>query len=122
MVQLHVHPPALSARPGERPEVTRLARHQAAHGELVTNLRHALVRPEDDRGRRLIALLDGTRDRDALAKELGDADALERSLDGLAQLALIMSARQMSTTFDGLRVTVENRLRRPRGGSGWPGI
>jgi hypothetical protein len=61
------------------------------------------VRIEDDLGRRLLALLDGTRDRDALAAELraflaqrgeqlSDADlrdGLERSLQGLARLALL---------------------------------
>ena len=36
----------------------------------MTNLRHASVRIEDDLGRRLVTLLDGTRDRAALAAEL----------------------------------------------------
>ena len=69
---------------------------------MVTNLRHASVRIEDDLGRRLVTLLDGTRDRAALAAELraflverGEPvpddlpDGLERSLQGLARLALI---------------------------------
>jgi hypothetical protein len=60
------------------------------------------VRIEDDLGRRLVTLLDGTRDRAALAAELrawlvergapvpDDLEAgLERSLQGLARLALI---------------------------------
>ena len=68
----------------------------------MTNLRHTQVRIEDDLGRRLVTLLDGTRDRGALAAELraflvdrGDpapadlADALDRSLQGLARLALL---------------------------------
>jgi hypothetical protein len=68
----------------------------------VTNLRHTRVRIEDDLGRRLVTLLDGTRDRAALAAELrafladrGDpvpADlpvALDRSLQGLARMALL---------------------------------
>jgi hypothetical protein len=68
----------------------------------VTNLRHASVRIEDDLGRRLVTLLDGSRDRAALAAELRThllaqgrpvpadlADSLERSLQGLARLALL---------------------------------
>jgi hypothetical protein len=60
------------------------------------------VRIEDDLGRRLVTLLDGTRDRAALAADLRAflaergrpvpddlADSLERSLRGLAQLALL---------------------------------
>ena len=44
----------------------------------------------DELGRRLICLLDGTRDRHALLRELGrPADELERSLEGLARLALL---------------------------------
>ena len=69
----------------------------------MTNLRHATVRIEDDLGRRLVTLLDGTRDRAALATELraalvergapvpDDLEAgLERSLQGLARLALLV--------------------------------
>lgn len=71
---------------------------------MVTNLRHASVRIEDDLGRRLVTLLDGTRDRAALATQLRThlldqgrpvpsdlADSLERSLQGLARLALLES-------------------------------
>jgi hypothetical protein len=60
------------------------------------------VRIEDDLGRRLVTLLDGTRDRVALAGELrtfladqgrpvpGDlAESLDRSLQGLTRLALL---------------------------------
>jgi methyltransferase-like protein len=102
LVTLHVHPPALTTTPGDAPRTTALARHQAGGGEMVTNLRHTSVRIEDELGRRLITLLDGTRDRAALAAELraflverGEPvpddlpGGLERSLQGLARLALI---------------------------------
>jgi hypothetical protein len=102
LVALHVHPPRPASAPDDAPRATALARHQARAGETVTNLRHASVRIEDDLGRRLVTLLDGTRDRAALAADLraflaergrpvpGDlADSLERSLRGLAQLALL---------------------------------
>jgi SAM-dependent methyltransferase len=102
LVQLHVMPPALTTSVSNRPEASPLARHQARSGELVTNLRHAGVRIEDDLGRRLVVLLDGTRDRVQLARELRrflvdsgrpvpeDLESgLERSLQGLAGLALL---------------------------------
>jgi hypothetical protein len=103
LVQLHAHPPALTTTPSETPEASPLARRQARTGEMVTNLRHVSVRIEDDLGRELVTLLDGTRDRAALAAELkrflrarGDdrsdadlGDGLERSLRGLATLALL---------------------------------
>jgi SAM-dependent methyltransferase len=103
LVALHVHPPAVATTPGAAPRASPLARHQAQAGALVTNLRHVSVRIEDDLGRRLITLLDGTRDRDALAAELGAfiaergermpeaqlREGLERSLQGLARLALL---------------------------------
>jgi hypothetical protein len=66
-------------------------------GEFVTTLRHRSVRLEDDLGRRLIGLLDGTRDRAALAAAMRPyardevEAALERSLDGLARLGLLIS-------------------------------
>ena len=56
----------------------------------MTTLRHAGVEVPDELGRRLIGLLDGTRDRAALLRELErPADELERSLEGLARLALL---------------------------------
>jgi SAM-dependent methyltransferase len=97
VVSLHASPPRLAHRPGERPEASPLARRQAAEGDRVTTLRHRSVHLEDELGRRLIGLLDGTRDRAALAAEMrpyaGDEveAALERSLEGLARLALLVA-------------------------------
>ena len=102
LVQLHATPPPLIASVSERPEASPLARHQARSGQLVTNLRHATVLLEDDLGRRLIVLLDGTRDRVQLLHELRSflletgyevpeplEAGLERSLEGIARLALL---------------------------------
>ena len=85
---------------GQRPRAPPGPRRR----QMVTNLRHASVRIEDDLGRRLVTLLDGTRDRAALAAQLRThlrdqgrpvpadlADSLERSLQGLARLALLES-------------------------------
>ena len=90
LVHLHVWAPDAATAPSERPVASALARLQAAEGTRVTTLRHTGVEVPDVRGRRLIRLLDGTRDRAALVRELGrPADELERSLEGLARLALL---------------------------------
>jgi SAM-dependent methyltransferase len=90
LVQLHVWAPALAAEPPERPVASALARWQAARGPRITNLWHATVEVPDELGRRLITLLDGTRDRAALLRELDrPADELERSLEGLARIAVL---------------------------------
>jgi trans-aconitate methyltransferase len=90
LVQLHVWAPELATAPSERPVASALARLQAAEGTRITNLRHASVDVPDALGRRLITLLDGTRDRAALLRELDrPAEELERSLEGLASIAVL---------------------------------
>ena len=89
-MHLHVWAPDLITTPSERPVASALARLQAADGTRVTTLRHRSVDVPDELGRRLIGLLDGTRDRAALAAELGrPTDELERSLEGLARIGLL---------------------------------
>jgi SAM-dependent methyltransferase len=53
-----------------RPEVSPVARWQAARGPELTNLRHDPVRLDDPLGRALVELCDGTRDRAALVDAL----------------------------------------------------
>ena len=90
LVRLHVWAPALTTTPSERPVASALARLQAAQRTRVTTLRHTSVEVPDELGRRLIGLLDGTRDRAALVAELGrPAAELDRSLEGLARIALL---------------------------------
>ncbi len=102
LVHLHVRLPVLTTSVSERPEASPLARQQARAGPVVANLRHEVVRVEDELGRRLVTLLDGSRDRGALVSELrayllgaglqeppAIEDGLERSLEGVASLALL---------------------------------
>jgi SAM-dependent methyltransferase len=90
LVRLHVWAPRLTTTPSERPVASALARLQAAEGTRVTTLLHTSVEVGDELGRRLIRLLDGTRDRAALLAELArPADELERSLEGLARIGLL---------------------------------
>ena len=90
LVRLHVWSPRMATAPSERPVASALARLQAAEGTRVTTLLHTSVEVGDELGRRLIQLLDGTRGRAALTAELArPADELERSLEGLARIALL---------------------------------
>jgi SAM-dependent methyltransferase len=93
LVQLHAHLPPVSPAPGERPRVTALARHQAGAGDHATSVRHTRVVLEDEFDRRLVVLLDGTRDRAALREALAPApDDLERRLRRLAEHAMLLDS------------------------------
>jgi methyltransferase-like protein len=59
----------MSSTPSARPVGSPLARLQATQGEKVTNLRHEVV-VLDSFSRQILPLLDGTRDREALAAAL----------------------------------------------------
>jgi hypothetical protein len=96
LLELHAGPSRFTLEVSERPRAFSLARLQAESGSLVTTLLHTTVGLDDDLGRRLVTLLDGTRNRAAVLKDLEaalnlplQADDLERSLTGLARLALL---------------------------------
>jgi len=118
IVEFSVAPPRLVSRPSERPVASSLARLQSVEGTEVVNLRHFNIRVEDPLSRRLLQLLDGSRDRDALIDDLAaavesgvaavetDDDApagspqevrrflavdLERKLAELAEMALLVA-------------------------------
>jgi len=87
IVMLQSAPPPLSTEPGERPLASRLARAQSAAGKpAVSSLLHANVRLEGELEPRVLALLDGTRDRVALVEELAPA-APEEIDDALGRFA-----------------------------------
>jgi SAM-dependent methyltransferase len=80
VVALHVWPSALVREPGPLPEVTALARLQARRGSDVTTLVHGTAHIGDDVMRRLLILLDGTRNGAALGAEWSALlDATEHS-------------------------------------------
>jgi methyltransferase-like protein/2-polyprenyl-3-methyl-5-hydroxy-6-metoxy-1,4-benzoquinol methylase len=70
-VELRTRAPKLVYRPSVRPIASPLARLQAERGRQLTNLRHESVLL-DDIDRRVLPLLDGTRDRDAIVVALAD--------------------------------------------------
>jgi methyltransferase-like protein/2-polyprenyl-3-methyl-5-hydroxy-6-metoxy-1,4-benzoquinol methylase len=71
VVQLHLHTPRFAAEVSERPVASELSRWQARCGATtVTNLLHRNVEIEDELGRQLLPLLDGTRNHAAIIDEL----------------------------------------------------
>lgn len=83
LVELHVCPPRCVSKPGPLPQTTRLARWQAQHGDKITSLRHTSIEADGVVERRLLSLLDGTRDLPALVEEL--APLLPDSRDEMAR-------------------------------------
>ena len=70
IVEFTLVPPRLATGPTEKPIASPLARLQSLEGTEVVNLRHYNLRVEDPLTRRLLQLLDGSRDRDALLDDL----------------------------------------------------
>ncbi len=75
VVTLRTYAPPAVAEPGERPVASAWARYLAREGERAPSLDHDMVQL-DDVLRRIVPLLDGTRDRGALETEL--ASMVER--------------------------------------------
>jgi SAM-dependent methyltransferase len=91
VVLLHTCPPTLSARAGEHPLASPLVRAQCARGaRVVTSLLHTSIKLEQDGDGALLELLDGTRDRQALAAELSrPLDEIDAALLRLASVGLL---------------------------------
>ncbi len=94
---LHVHDFPCQEDVTERPKATRLARYLAAQGYMVCNVSHMAVQL-DEAGRRILMLLDGTRDHEALvlalAAGLGSPidqvrENLPASLSWMARMGLL---------------------------------
>jgi len=92
LLELHFLPPQFASAAGERPVASPLARLQMRQSPVVTTLRHTLVEVDDAMDRRLLTLLDGTRDRTALAAALGDesGEPIESRLRRLTKEALLV--------------------------------
>jgi methyltransferase-like protein len=70
LVELHYHVPHFVTEVSEHPTASLLARLQAQNSTIVTNFCHAAINLVEGPGRHLLSLLDGTRDRSALSKEM----------------------------------------------------
>ncbi len=87
LIELHVHAPQFALEVSERPVASPLARLQLQAGPNVTTLRHTRIQVEDSLLGNLLLLLDGTRDRPALVKELAalvESGAATLKRDGTA--------------------------------------
>lgn len=100
-LELRSHPFSLVTTPGRRPMVSPLTRLDASRGRPVTNQLHEPVRLEPDEAR-LVALLDGSRDLEAIAGDWRGlpyglavpADAVreaEAAVEALARRALLLA-------------------------------
>lgn len=91
IIELHATPGA-AAEAGPRPRVSPLARHQAANGELhVTTLWHRALEVEGEDARRMLTLLDGTREREALCQAMDCShERLDAELRMLGRLGLLV--------------------------------
>lgn len=69
-------------RAGERPCVSRFARYQAARGDpRMTTLWHGAMGLGNEEARKIVSLLDGSRDRAELAREMGSSiEALDAAV------------------------------------------
>ena len=91
-----VAPPARALVPGERPLASALARWQIERQPEVTTLLHAVVRIDDEAGQTLLRLLDGTRTREEICRDLAAAggpelapEQLDLNLRSLGELGLL---------------------------------
>ncbi|HEY5813999.1 MAG TPA: class I SAM-dependent methyltransferase [Terrimicrobiaceae bacterium] len=70
LLELHVHTPSFVTYISDRPVASPLARLQVLTGNIVTALNYASIKLEDSLSRNLVQLLDGTRDRAAIKRDL----------------------------------------------------
>ena len=106
IVELHGQPAALTIEPPERPVASPLARLQARTSTRVTTLLHVPVIIADTNALKLLPLVDGTRDRAALAAavprlaiDIGPSRAAEfvdYALKKFARLGLLMAAASVA--------------------------
>jgi hypothetical protein len=91
VVDLHSTAPPVGVGADEWPRASPLARAQCAAGlPAVSSLLHVNARLEGELEPRLLELLDGTRDREALAHELSStAQQVEEGLSRFASLGLL---------------------------------
>ena len=100
-VELHAQPAAIASAPPERAIASPLVRLQARQGDRVTSLLHVPVRIADANALKLLPLLDGTRDRAALAAAVPGlavgidksraADFVDYALKKFAGLGLLLA-------------------------------
>jgi SAM-dependent methyltransferase len=90
IIDAHLDAPQFAVEAGERPVLSPLARMQFAEEDTAVNLCHTLVRIPEEPCLRMTQLLDGSRDRAELAREMGiSEEKVSEYLGRLAGLALL---------------------------------
>jgi methyltransferase-like protein/2-polyprenyl-3-methyl-5-hydroxy-6-metoxy-1,4-benzoquinol methylase len=100
-LELQVSPYQVTNEVSERPSVSRLARLLLAHGQSAANQLHVFMKFPDPLSRRLVQLLDGTRDREMLTRDLleyvhsGQGQILENGLpvENMSEVTIILDRR-----------------------------
>jgi len=70
LLDLHVYVPPFTTRVSEKPVASPLARLEARDGDVISTYHHRSLQLGDALQRGLVMLMDGTRDHDALRKDL----------------------------------------------------
>lgn len=91
MIELHGFP-SIARKAGEQPMISRFARYQATRGDSrVTTLGHRTLELTDADARKSILLMDGTRDRADLAREMEcSMEKLNEALDVLGRQEMMV--------------------------------
>jgi methyltransferase-like protein/2-polyprenyl-3-methyl-5-hydroxy-6-metoxy-1,4-benzoquinol methylase len=92
VMELHSAPSPFTLAPGPKPVASAVARMQASRGDQVTNLRHERG-VLDEQSRRLLCLLDGSNNREAIAAAAFKGVPAHEALQHL-QHALLTFGRQ----------------------------
>jgi SAM-dependent methyltransferase len=83
--------PGVAVRAGDKPLVSPLVRYQVQQGWNVSTLLHTSLEISNEAGREFLLLLDGTRDRDALAREMDcTREQVEEELDNASRHGLLL--------------------------------
>ena len=85
--------PGISAVAGDKPCASPLVRYQAAHGQSpVTTLGHRAIEIEGEEARRMLTLLDGSREREALREAMDcTRERLDTELRMLGRLGMLIA-------------------------------
>lgn len=99
ILEFHIASLECVSAPTERPRVSDFARSRATRGKPITTNRLATIELQDDASRRLVSLLDGTRDAAALTVELAPLlnqpeetvrESVERNLRNFGEMGLLV--------------------------------
>jgi hypothetical protein len=89
-LNVHTIPRKLANRVSEKPEAWRVARLEASLDMAVPHFHHGSIELEDQRVRKLITLLDGTRTHEQLDAEMGGSVELENTLRKMVRAGILV--------------------------------